>query len=156
MEDVEESPVEDRRLDFICDYVLRTLKLKRDRWQKLISGEDNRRLLQDFLDRSDNKTLVMSVTTAGLLRPSASFTASRNKAVYFMKRSEATLSADTMMENLVCGDLCSAPLHQLSVVVQEVSSRMQPGSYYSADCRGGGGGPPSGKKYPKVKVGQTA
>ncbi|XP_068610643.1 dynein axonemal heavy chain 9 [Brachionichthys hirsutus] len=118
---MEEPPAEDRRLDFIADYVLRTLKLKRDKWQKCVSSEDNRQLLQGFLDSVAQRTLVVSVDAAGLLQPAGAFTdASRHKVVYFVKRSNAVLRPDCMKDNLVCGDLSYAPLDQFSAVVEEV------------------------------------
>uniref|UniRef100_A0A8C4GZ62 Dynein heavy chain 9, axonemal n=1 Tax=Dicentrarchus labrax TaxID=13489 RepID=A0A8C4GZ62_DICLA len=119
--DMEESPAEDKRLDFIADYVLRTLKLKQDKWQKCVSSEDNRQVLQEFLDRAEQRTLVVSVTAAGLLQPAAAFTAgAKNKAVYFVKQRKAALSPDSMKDNLVYGDLSYAPLDQFSALVEEV------------------------------------
>ncbi|GAA6225045.1 dynein heavy chain 9, axonemal [Lates japonicus] len=118
---MEESPAEDKRLDFIADYVLRTLKLKQDKWQKCVSSEENRQVLHEFLDKAEPRTLVVSVTAAGLLQAAAAFTAgSKNKAVYFVKQSKAALSADSMRENLVYGDLSYAPLDQFSALVEEV------------------------------------
>ncbi|KAM7371234.1 hypothetical protein PAMP_010722 [Pampus punctatissimus] len=119
---MDESPApEDQRLDFIADYVLRTLKLKHDRWQKCVSSEDNRKVLQEFLDRPEQRTLVVSVTAGGLLQPAADFTAgSKNKAVYFVKQRQTALSPDSMKDNLVCGDLSYAPLDQFSALVEEV------------------------------------
>lgn len=120
---MEEPPAEDRRLDFIADYVLRTLKVKQDKWQKCVSSEDNRQVLQEFLDRAERRTLVVSVTAAGLLQPAAAFTAAgRHKAVYFVKRTGAALSPQSMKEGLVYGDLSYAPLEQFSALVEEVST----------------------------------
>lgn len=126
-EDMEESPAaQDKRLDFIADYVLRTLKLKQDKWQKCVSSEDNRQVLQEFLDKAERRTLVVAVTAAGLLQTSASFAGgSKSKAVYFMKRSKAALSPESMKESLLCGDLSYAPLDQFSALVEEVSSRAE-------------------------------
>uniref|UniRef100_A0A671VQG9 Dynein axonemal heavy chain 17 n=1 Tax=Sparus aurata TaxID=8175 RepID=A0A671VQG9_SPAAU len=105
---MEEPPAEDRRLDFIADYVLRTLKVKQDKWQKCVSSEDNRQVLQEFLDRAERRTLVVSVTAAGLLQPAAAFTAAgRHKAVYFVKRTGAALSPQSMKEGLVVAPLLS-------------------------------------------------
>ncbi|XP_044194722.1 dynein heavy chain 9, axonemal isoform X6 [Thunnus albacares] len=119
--DMDESPTEDKRLDFIADYVLRTLKLKQDRWQKCVSSEDNRQVLQEFVDKPEQRTLVVCVTAAGLLQPAAAFTASsKNKAVYFVKQRATALSPDSMKDNLVCGDLSYAPLDQFSALVDEV------------------------------------
>lgn len=116
-----ERPEVGSRLDFIRRYVLKSLKLKEDKWEKLLSSEDNE-VLRDFLDRGENRSLAVSVSRAGLLRPSAEFRASREKTVYFLK-----LNRDTMEEQLACGELCSAPLDQLSVVIQEVRSSESPG-----------------------------
>lgn len=121
--DMEESPAEDKRLDFIADYVLRTLKVKQDKWQKCVSSEDNRQVVQGFLDGAEHGTLMMTMSAAGHLLPAAAITAgSRNKAVYFVKHSKAPLSPDSMREKLVYGDLSYAPLNQFSVLVEEVSS----------------------------------
>lgn len=123
---MEESPAEDRRLGFIADYVLRTLKLKQDKWQKCVSSEENRQVLQEFLDRAEQRTLVVSVTAGGMLQPATAFTAStKTKAVYFVKHGRVTLSPDSMKDNLVYGDLSYAPLDQFSALVEEVSSRAE-------------------------------
>ncbi|XP_034563350.1 dynein heavy chain 9, axonemal [Notolabrus celidotus] len=112
--------MEDRRLDFLSDYVLRTLKLKQEKWQKCVSSEENLQVLQGFLERPDQRTLVVSVTAAGLLQPSAAFTGLKHKAVYFIKRKQTALSPDSMKEHLVYGDISYAPLDQFSALVEEV------------------------------------
>ncbi|XP_028263973.1 dynein axonemal heavy chain 9 isoform X2 [Parambassis ranga] len=110
----------DKRLDFIGDYVLRSLKLKQDKWQKCVCTEDSRQVLQDFLDKTEQRILVVSVTGAGLLQPGASFPgAFKNKAVFFMKQSGAALRPESM-KDLVCGDLSYAALEQFSALVEEV------------------------------------
>lgn len=130
---MEEPPAEDQRLDFLGDYVLRTLKLKRDKWQKCVSAEDNRRLLQDFLDGAERGTLVVSVTAAGLLQPAAGFQGAgcRSKAVYFVKRNKEALSPQSVRDSLVCGDLSCTPLEQFSALVEEVRAQQstQPVNY---------------------------
>lgn len=133
MEDAEASPA-DSRLNFLCDYVLKTLKLKQDKWDKLLSSQDHRQVLQDFLDRAENRTLVLSVSAAGLLQPCAAFRAPGTKMVYFLKPSGAALCPGSMQERLVCGELGPAVLDQFSAVVQEVRS-----SKRSCVCVCGGG-----------------
>ncbi|KAM8836943.1 LOW QUALITY PROTEIN: dynein axonemal heavy chain 9 [Spinachia spinachia] len=118
---MEESPVKDTRLDFIAEYVLRTLKMKKDKWQKCVSIEDNLHVLQEFLDIAEQSTLVVSVTASGLLQPVAVFPASSsNKAVYFVKHSRTVLREDSMKKDLFYGDLSHAPLDQFSALVEEV------------------------------------
>lgn len=123
--DMEESlDAEDKRLDFIADCVLRTLKVTPDRWEKCASDGDNRQVLLDFLDTAEQRTLMVSVSAAGLLEPATSFAGShKNKAVYFMKRDKAALSPESIKDRLVYGDLSSAPLDQFSALVGEVSEQ---------------------------------
>ncbi|KAK2835022.1 hypothetical protein Q5P01_015506 [Channa striata] len=112
---------EDKRLDFIADFVLRTLKVKQDKWQKCLSTGDNRQTLQDFLDKAEHRTLLVSVTAAGLLQTAALLSASsKTKAVYFFKRGKSPLSPDSMRQSVLCGDLSYAPMDQFSVLIEEV------------------------------------
>uniref|UniRef100_A0A6Q2WZ44 Dynein axonemal heavy chain 17 n=1 Tax=Esox lucius TaxID=8010 RepID=A0A6Q2WZ44_ESOLU len=115
------SPAEDRRFEFIHEYVLKTLKLKQDRWQKCISNEDNKQVIHEFLDKSDQTTLVISLSGAGHLVPALGFpSTSKHKAVYFVKKSKIALTPDSMKSQLVYGDLSYAPLDQFSALVEEV------------------------------------
>lgn len=132
MEDTEESPAFDSRLDLICDCVLKTLKLKQDKWEKLLSSE-HRQVVQNFLERVEDRTLLVSVDAAGLLQPSPALTASRNKALYFLKGRGAAVGPDPVEQRLVCGELCSAVLHQFSAVVQQVRSSRGRGQGGEAD-----------------------
>ncbi|XP_063077561.1 dynein axonemal heavy chain 9-like [Engraulis encrasicolus] len=120
--DDEDIPVADKRYDFIEDCVLKTLKLKGDRWQKCISVEEQKQVIQDFLDKSEITTLVVSLNAAGLLVPSSKFPATaKNKAVYFVKRkSKGALTVDTMKSELFYGDLSNNLLEQFSALVEEV------------------------------------
>ncbi|XP_068120654.1 dynein axonemal heavy chain 9 isoform X2 [Hyperolius riggenbachi] len=111
----------DKRLLFIEDYVLKTLKLKADRWQKCISSEDNKAILHEFLEKADSPVLVVVLNTAGLLCPMLDFPNSiKNKAVYFLKKSGVILSPDSMKRSLIYGDLSYTPLDHLSALVEEV------------------------------------
>lgn len=117
--DMEELPDDDRRLLFIADVVLGTLKLKQDKWQKCVSAAENREVLQEFLEKPERRSLVVFVTGAGLLQAAAAFSAaSKSKGVFFVKPSSAPLGADCMEENLVYGDMCYAQLEQCSTLVQ--------------------------------------
>ncbi|XP_028422796.1 dynein axonemal heavy chain 9 isoform X2 [Perca flavescens] len=119
---MEESPAEDSRLDFIADYVLRTLRLNQDKWQQCVSSGDNRQLLQDFLDRAEHRSLVVWLSAAGLLQPTAGFppAGSGTRAVYLLKQRGAALRPHRMQEQLLCGDMSPAALDHFSALVQEV------------------------------------
>ncbi|KAJ0060498.1 hypothetical protein NL108_014189, partial [Boleophthalmus pectinirostris] len=112
---------EDRRLLFLQEHVLRALKIKPERWDTCVCGEETRQLLQDFLDKSEPKTLALTLSSAGALQPADTIvSSSKNKVVYFVKRSQAALRAENMKESLVYGELSPAPLQHFSRLVEEV------------------------------------
>ncbi|OCT60754.1 dynein heavy chain 9, axonemal isoform X2 [Xenopus laevis] len=118
---MDDSTPTDKRLQFLEDYVLKTLKLKPDRWQKCVSTEEYRLVLQEFLDKADHLLLVVTMNAAGLLVPLLELPKStKNKAVYFWKRNASALSADLMKSSLIYGDLSYAPLDHFSVMVEEI------------------------------------
>ncbi|XP_056405417.1 dynein axonemal heavy chain 9 [Hyla sarda] len=111
----------DKRLQFLEEYVLKTLKLKPDRWQKCLSTEENKGMFQEFLEKADQMVLVVALNPAGLLFPLLEFPNSiKNKGVYFLKRTNGFLSADSMKSSLIYGDLSYAPLDHFSALVEEV------------------------------------
>ncbi|XP_032899964.1 dynein heavy chain 9, axonemal isoform X2 [Amblyraja radiata] len=113
--------ISDRRWDFLQDYVLKTMKLKAERWHMCTGTEEHRLCIQEFLDSGERPLLVVSLSAAGLLLPSLHFPSlGKNKAVFFAKRRREKLSADSMKNNLVFGDLAYCPLEQFSALVDEV------------------------------------
>ncbi|XP_034427399.1 dynein heavy chain 9, axonemal [Hippoglossus hippoglossus] len=114
----EASPVEDRRLVFIADFVLKSLKVKQDKWQKCVSIEENHQVLQDFLDRAERRSLFVCLTAGGTLQSATCLSSSSpgTKAVYFMKRENTALTVETMREKLNCGHMPSNPLDLLSAI----------------------------------------
>lgn len=118
---MDESPATEKRFEFIEDYVLKTLRLKKERWQKCVCVEEQKQIIQDFLDKPDHTALVVYLNAAGQLVPSDGFVlTSKNKAVYFIKQSRTALSFDTMKADLMYGDMSYSPLEQFSAFVQEV------------------------------------
>uniref|UniRef100_W5L8L0 Dynein axonemal heavy chain 17 n=1 Tax=Astyanax mexicanus TaxID=7994 RepID=W5L8L0_ASTMX len=112
----------DQRLHFLQERVLKTLRLKPDRWQKCLAVEEQKQVIQDFLDKSDHTTLVISLTAAGQLIPAVDFAVSqKNKAVYFIKRGQTSLTPDSVKTNVYFGTMCGPPLEQLPAFVEEVT-----------------------------------
>ncbi|XP_067860408.1 dynein axonemal heavy chain 9-like [Heptranchias perlo] len=116
-----EDTSSDKRWDFLQDYVLKAMKLKADRWHKCTGTEEHRLVIQDFLEKTDQMVLVVSLSPAGHLVPTLEFpNLSKNKAVFFVKRHKDQLTAESMKTNLVFGDLAYCPLEQFSALVDEV------------------------------------
>uniref|UniRef100_A0A8C5WIH4 Dynein axonemal heavy chain 17 n=1 Tax=Leptobrachium leishanense TaxID=445787 RepID=A0A8C5WIH4_9ANUR len=97
-----DAAVADKRFQFLEDNVLKTLKLKPDRWQKCVAAEESKQVLQEFLDKADRLLLVVALNPAGHLVPTLDFPKNnKNKAVFFLKRSVTFLSADSMKSSLI-------------------------------------------------------
>nr|P39057.1 RecName: Full=Dynein beta chain, ciliary [Heliocidaris crassispina]BAA00827.1 dynein beta-heavy chain [Heliocidaris crassispina] len=114
--------VVDARLDFISEYILKSYKLKPDKWTKCINVEENKILMLEFLEKADNPQLVFTVNPAGLITPSYEFPSAlkNTKAIYFIKKGREPVGKDNIKTNLVYGDLSYTPLEQLSALVDEV------------------------------------
>ncbi|KAL0984038.1 hypothetical protein UPYG_G00136240 [Umbra pygmaea] len=117
---MEDSPAVDKRFEFLEEYVLKTLKLKHDRWQKCISTEENKQVIQEFLDKSEQTTLVVFMNAAGQLLTANGFPAiAKQKTVYFVKKRKTAITLDSIKTNLAYGDLSYAPFDQFSALVEE-------------------------------------
>ena len=113
---------QDVRLVFISEYVLKTLKQKSDRWAKMISLEESRQTIMEFLDKSDPMILVIYQNQQGQLLPSHDFPpTTKTKSVYFVKKEKTTVNNQNMKNVLTFGDLSYTPLEQLSSLVDDVS-----------------------------------
>jgi len=47
----EDLEINDPRVEFLAEYVLKTMKLRADRWLKMYSAEENKQLCLDFFDK---------------------------------------------------------------------------------------------------------
>ena len=111
----------DTRIEFIADYVLKTLKLKADKWSKCYGQDENKLLFTEYLDKADNMCLVIALGSAGLSVSHEWPTQIKQKACYFVKKAREAVSKDAPLRNsLLYGDLSYSPIDQLSAFVDEV------------------------------------
>ncbi|CAG5123285.1 unnamed protein product, partial [Candidula unifasciata] len=117
-----ELELDDHRVIFIADYVLKTLKQKPDRWTKMYSVDENKQLFMDFFEKPDLTTLIIIATAAGSLQVQYEWPSNpKAKACYFVKRSRDPIQKDAVMRNvLLYGDMAASPLDQLCAFVDEV------------------------------------
>lgn len=113
----------DARVEFMADYVLKTLRIKGDKWMKMYSLEENKMMFMDFFEKADNMVFIIQSAGGGALSVAYDWpTTLRNKAVYFVRKGKELISKDANLRNvLYYGDLSYAPLEQLSAFVDEVS-----------------------------------
>ena len=112
----------DSRVEFIAVYLLKTLKLKSDKWTKMYAIEDNKVMIQDFLDKNEQNLLVFVLNSTQSLIISYVYPAQlKSKACYFAKKNKEVLSKDMSIKDvLIYGDLSYSPLDQLSAILDEV------------------------------------
>ena len=99
------------------------MKLKQDKWAKLIGNEEYKQLVLDFFEKQEHNILVIMQNSSGQLQPSYEFPAStKSKSVYFMKKEKGmNIGKDNYKTALSYGDLSYSPLEHLSALVDEVS-----------------------------------
>ena len=120
----DELELNDPRIFFVADYVLKTLKLKSDKFGKMYALDECKQMIHDFFDKADLQILIIQFTAAGALQPSIAFpNVVKNKSCYFIKKRREPMPKDTILRDaLMYGDLSTSPVDQLSAVVDEVSS----------------------------------
>ena len=55
----------DPRLDFLSDYISKSLRVKLEKWQKMMTSADTRQVVIDFIDKEERELLVVTQTGAG-------------------------------------------------------------------------------------------
>ena len=61
----------DRRVDFIREYTLTSMRLKQDKWNKIIISDEQRNYLMSFVDKNEPQQMVISQNIAGHLQVSS-------------------------------------------------------------------------------------
>ncbi|CAH8610928.1 unnamed protein product [Heterobilharzia americana] len=114
--------LDDKRAEFIAEYVLTSHKLKNDKWMKLWNSEDMRQKITTFFDKADVTQLFILLTPAGILAAENDFpVSSKSKTCFFMKKSKEVIPKDGLLSKyMFYGDLSYSPLEHFSAFVDEV------------------------------------
>ena len=77
----------DPRQDFIQDFTLKSLRLKPDKWTRMLVSDEQRTFLANFTERAYPQELVISQNFSGHLVIHTDWPSPlKNKGVYFVKR----------------------------------------------------------------------
>ena len=133
MSAVADLEIGDSRVEFMADYVIKTLKCKPDRWMKMYNIDENKQLFLDWFDKPDHFSLVIINNAGGSLSVQYEWpTNPKQKACYFVKKSKDGISRDVPFRQAVLyGDLSYSPLDQLSAFVDEVSMGLDAKNLFS-------------------------
>ena len=112
----------DSRVEFVADYVLKTMKLKPDKWMKLYNVDENKQMILEFFEKPEHPTLLITQGGGGNLSVGFNWpTQLKSKAVYFIKKGKENVAKDANLRTaLLYGDLSYSPMDQLSAFVDEV------------------------------------
>ncbi|XP_069700803.1 dynein beta chain, ciliary-like [Periplaneta americana] len=113
---------QDPRLDFMFEYLQRSLRLKPDKWAKLLANKELNKFIFDFFKDPNIKMLVMVGSASGIPTPQHSFPVStgKGKSSYFIKKSPEAITKENFRSLLIFGDIAAKPVDELAVLVQEV------------------------------------
>lgn len=114
----------DARVEFMADYVLKTMRIKGDKWMKMYNVDENKMMFMEFFEKADHMVMVIQAVGGGGIQVQYDWpTNLRNKACYFVRKGKDLITKDANLRNvLYYGDLSYAPLEQLSAFVDEVCS----------------------------------
>ncbi|EDS32929.1 dynein heavy chain [Culex quinquefasciatus] len=116
-----EEQKEDPCAAFVGSYVLKTMRLKDEKWQKLMGNEELKMIVMEWVKRAPVRRLIVTLSNAGALIPTHYFpTTSKGKRCFFVKIRETVLDIDNIREQIMYGDLSAGPIDDLAVIVDEV------------------------------------
>ncbi|KAL1130936.1 hypothetical protein AAG570_012177 [Ranatra chinensis] len=119
-----EAPV-DPRPEFLGNCVQKAMKLKPEKWTRLMATKDLKAIVMEFLDTGNSSLLIISQNTAAQLIPATSFpVALKNKGVYFVKVNKGPVPKTELNQNLIYGDMATKPIEQMAALVDESSERV--------------------------------
>ena len=118
-----ELELNDNRVEFMAEYVLKTLRLKPDRFGKMYSTDEARQMFMDFFEKPEIVSLLLIASAAGGLSVQYEWPQNpKSKACYFVKKTRDPITKETNFRTqLLYGDMSQSPLDQLSAFVDEVT-----------------------------------
>ncbi|KAL1493068.1 hypothetical protein ABEB36_011203 [Hypothenemus hampei] len=118
MEQSGSSPI-DQRLEFLGAYVKKSLKLKAEKWTRMLSVEDYKAMVMKFLERPSPILLVIVLTPAAQLLPSNGFPLIqlKTKGVYFVKKQLTSISKVHPADSVILGDLAPKLIDQMASLI---------------------------------------
>ncbi|KAI8853660.1 dynein heavy chain and region D6 of dynein motor-domain-containing protein [Chytridium lagenaria] len=110
----------DPRVGWFEEKVCSALKIKNDKWKKMISLGENIEILNHFLESGSN-TLLFYLNLKDELLPAVDFPPFlKKKSIYFLKNSIGSALSTDLEKELTMGDIMANPLEFLSTLLEEV------------------------------------
>ena len=121
--------IHDHRIEYIREYTLTSMRLKIDKWNKIIISDEQRSYLLAFVDKPEPQQMVISqniaghlqvwccavLASVGILKPNPNIlqihtdwpSPMRNKGVFFVKKEKKPMPAENFdfAEHMAVGDI---------------------------------------------------
>ncbi|XP_055373637.1 dynein beta chain, ciliary [Condylostylus longicornis] len=120
---IEEEIKIDPRIEWIQNYILKTMKAKNEKWIKLTDNSRYLNILLNFLDNSTVRQVVFYGNAAGLLCVSHDYPPEYNsKLVYFVRKTSPYVfkSAENIRKGCYIGELPPKPLETISSLLDDL------------------------------------
>eukprot|EP00002_Diphylleia_rotans_P013390 TRINITY_DN2619_c0_g1_i7.p1 TRINITY_DN2619_c0_g1~~TRINITY_DN2619_c0_g1_i7.p1 ORF type:complete len:4501 (-),score=1146.89 TRINITY_DN2619_c0_g1_i7:169-13671(-) len=112
---------ENECFDWIESAVSALLKPKADRVKRMLSDEDSRRAVTDFLNNPETRVVVIYfVNKDDLCATQIPPPGFKRKSMYLMKHSKVVITRANIQQEVRVGDFSAKPLETLSLTLQEV------------------------------------
>ncbi|KAK9702182.1 Dynein heavy chain region D6 P-loop domain [Popillia japonica] len=117
-----EEPEEiDMRLEFILNYLIKAMRLKQEKWNKMLLIDENKKLILNFFNKPAVKMMILCLSSAGVLIPLTRFSSSlKGKSCYFVKKEETHITDKNLRDVLILGEFSSKPVEELAVLTEQV------------------------------------
>ncbi|XP_077976399.1 dynein beta chain, ciliary-like isoform X2 [Styela clava] len=116
---------DDPRLQYIHDYLQMAIKIKLDKWKKLLSQDDSKIMIQHFFERHEDRLLVFACPSGANLQVADTFkAATKHKVVYFVKNNEGQITSSNIRSSVTTGEINPTTFEQLSHFVQEIATSL--------------------------------
>ena len=119
-----ELEVNDRRIEFLAEFTLKTLKQKTDKFIKLYAIEEAKLQILDFLEKTENNLLIIQSNSIGTLQICQDWPgAQKLKGVFFMKKKDGVpkeYTKEQIRNMLIFGDVSQLPIDQIAGVIDTV------------------------------------
>ena len=114
----EDLNIRDHRVEFLAVYVIKSMKLKAEKWTKMFNVEEHEKMICEFVEKKDVSD-ILTFHYSGSLSQSIS---ASNKVVYFIKKEKGTMlqMGSNTKEALYYGDICYSAMGQLSAAIDEL------------------------------------
>lgn len=115
--------MEDPRLEFISEYVTKSLKVRPERFSKLYEVEENKQLMNSFFDKPEYDILfVIAAPGGGALSVTLDWPREllKGKVAYFQKKNDRVPRDLPPRTTLIAMDMSGARFEQFACFVNEV------------------------------------